>query len=123
MLLNPGHGQGSKALDSTDSVRRSSGFAGLVRHVVELCALGELPIAQDEAQGAEAEAEDDSPIGCAIEYSLPDFGHVSEPKCTIPYCTVLFSNVGILHSLSGRTHSRSRANRLTSGWSETCELN
>lgn len=88
MLLNPAHRQGPKP---SDSVRRSGGFAGLVRHVVELCALGELPVARDAGQGADGEVENDSPIGCAVEYSLPDFGHVSQLKGTVvpPSGTVL----------------------------------
>lgn len=63
MLLNPGRA-GKR---DPDPARSSGGFTGLVRHVFELSAVGELPLALDAGmiQGA------DEPVGCTIEYSLP----------------------------------------------------
>lgn len=63
MLLNPGRA----AKCNPDPVRSSGGFTGLVRHVIELSAVGELPLALD----AEMIEGADEPVGCTIEYSLP----------------------------------------------------
>lgn len=70
MLLNPGRGERSPA----DNGRSSGSFTGLVRHVVELSAVGELPLALDV--GSVGEEGVDEPVGCAIEYKLPP-GQVS----------------------------------------------
>lgn len=52
-----------------NTARCSGGFSGLVRHVVELSAVGELPVTlRNESNGEEAA---DEPVGCVIEYSLP----------------------------------------------------
>lgn len=66
MLLNPGRVEGPKA----SPARSSGGFTGLVRHVVELSAVGELPVVVGDgiAVGGEGAQE---PLGCAIEYVLP----------------------------------------------------
>lgn len=65
MLLNPGRVRKAE----TNTARCSGGFSGLVRHVVELSAVGELPVALGtEGSGEEAA---DEPVGCVIEYSLP----------------------------------------------------
>ncbi|CBJ27795.1 conserved unknown protein [Ectocarpus siliculosus] len=66
MLLNPGRVEGPKA----SPARSSGGFTGLVRHVVELSAVGELPVVVGDgiAVGGEGAQE---PVGCAIEYVLP----------------------------------------------------
>lgn len=63
MLLNPGR----PVKRNPDPVRSSGGFTGLVRHVIELSAVGELPLALD----AETIEDADEPVGCTIEYSLP----------------------------------------------------
>lgn len=63
MLLNPGRARRAEM----NTARCSGGFSGLVRHVVELSAVGELPVSL-EANGEEAA---DEPVGCVIEYSLP----------------------------------------------------
>lgn len=77
-LLNPGRAQGpTTAL----SAGRSGGFNGLVRHVVELCAVGELPLELNaSAPGQQSEGDQDAPVGCTIEYSLPGVGHVSHDR-------------------------------------------
>lgn len=70
MLLNPGRLEGPKA----SPARSSGGFTGLVRHVVELSAVGELPVpvpvmlGDGITVGGEGAQE---PVGCAIEYVLP----------------------------------------------------
>lgn len=65
MLLNPGRAERPLA----DKGRSSGSFTGLVRHVVELSAVGELPLTLDVGR---VEDEDvDEPVGCAIEYMLP----------------------------------------------------
>ncbi|CAM9554962.1 unnamed protein product, partial [Ectocarpus sp. 13 AM-2016] len=66
MLLNPGRVEGPKA----SPARSSGGFTGLVRHVVELSAVGELPVVLGDGicVGGEGAQE---PVGCAIEYVLP----------------------------------------------------
>lgn len=70
MLLNPGRAKSPKA----DTGRSSGGFLGLVRHVIELSAVGELPLGRDDASVGEEHV--DGPVGCAIEYVLPS-GQVS----------------------------------------------
>lgn len=65
MLLNPGWARKVE----TSTARSSGGFAGLVRHVVELSAVGELPVALEADASGEVAA--DEPVGCVIEYSLP----------------------------------------------------
>eukprot|EP00903_Cladosiphon_okamuranus_P009595 g9134.t1 len=65
MLLNPGRAESPKA----DAGRCSGGFTGLVRHVIELSAVGELPLPLDGATVGEGGVEE--PVGCAIEYRLP----------------------------------------------------
>lgn len=70
MLLNPGRAESTRS----DTGRSSGGFTGLVRHVIELSAVGELPLPLD---GGSVRGEDvDEPVGCAIEYMLPS-GQVS----------------------------------------------
>lgn len=71
MLLNPGRAESPKA----DAGRSSGGFTGLVRHVIELSAVGELPLALDDVSAGEEDV--DEPVGCAIEYLLPS-GQVSQ---------------------------------------------
>lgn len=70
MLLNPGRGERPLA----NNGRSSGSFTGLVRHVVELSAVGELPLALNV--GSVGEEGVDEPVGCAIEYVLPS-GQVS----------------------------------------------
>lgn len=65
MLLNPGRAEGPEV----DTARSSGGFTGLVRHVIELSAVGELPVALDAEPIGEGSG--DEPVGCSIEYSLP----------------------------------------------------
>lgn len=65
MLLNPGRAERLEA----DGIRSSGGFTGLVRHVVELSAVGELPLTLDA--GTIGQEQADEPVGCAIEYALP----------------------------------------------------
>lgn len=65
MLLNPGRVRKAEM----NTARCSGGFSGLVRHVVELSAVGELPVALGTESGGEEAA--DEPVGCVIEYSLP----------------------------------------------------
>lgn len=77
MLLNPGRAESAKA----DAGRSSGGFAGLVRHVVELSAVGELPLPLDG--GTVGEEDVDEPVGCAIEYVLPS-GQVRRPPKLAP---------------------------------------
>lgn len=52
-----------------NTARCSGGFSGLVRHVVELSAVGELPVALGDGSSGQEAA--DEPVGCMIEYSLP----------------------------------------------------
>lgn len=66
MLLNPGR---AERVEVAERGRSSGGFTGLVRHVVELSAVGELPFALDV--GTEEQEHADEPMGCAIEYVLP----------------------------------------------------
>lgn len=72
MLLNPGRA-GSLRANAGGS---DGGFTGLVRHVIELSAVGELPLPLDG--GGVGGQGVDEPVGCAIEYVLPS-GHVSRP--------------------------------------------
>ena len=65
MLLNPDRVRRAEM----NAARCSSGFSGLVRHVVELSAVGELSVALG-AEGSGEEAADET-VGCVIEYSLP----------------------------------------------------
>ncbi|CAB1118524.1 unnamed protein product [Ectocarpus sp. CCAP 1310/34] len=65
MLLNPGRVEGPKA----SPARSSSGFTGLVRHVVELSAVGELPVVLGDGISVGGEGAQE-PVGCAIEYVL-----------------------------------------------------
>lgn len=65
MLLNPGRVE----RPNSKTARTSGGFTGLVRHVIELAAVGELPLAPDP--GTIGEVDGDEPVGCTIEYSLP----------------------------------------------------
>lgn len=69
MLLNPGRAERSKV----DSARNSGGFTGLVRHVIELSVVGELPLSLEAPldAGTGEQEHADEPVGCAIEYSLP----------------------------------------------------
>lgn len=67
MLLNPGR-EGGPAT----SARRGSGdFTGLVRHVIELAAVGEVPVAVNIDINASGTVGGDEPLGCAISYTLP----------------------------------------------------
>lgn len=70
MLLNPGRAERPKE----ETGRSVGGFSGLVRHVIELSAVGELPLPLDAGPVGEEDA--DEPAGCAIEYILPS-GQVS----------------------------------------------
>ncbi|CAM9342575.1 unnamed protein product [Scytosiphon promiscuus] len=65
MLLNPGRARRVEA----EGGRSSGGFAGLVRHVLEITAVGELPLPLDD--GIFGQEHEDEPVGCAIEYMLP----------------------------------------------------
>lgn len=71
MLLNPDRADRPPA----DKRRSSGSFTGLVRHVVELSAVGELPLRLD--LGSVEEEGVDEPVGCSIEYMLPS-GQVSQ---------------------------------------------
>lgn len=75
MLLNPGRAESPKA----GTGRPGGGFSGLVRHVIELSAVGELPLPLEG--GSVGEEGVDEPVGCVIEYMLPP-GQV----CTAPRC-------------------------------------
>lgn len=71
MLLNPGRAESPKV--GTGRSSGTGGFTGLVRHVIELSAVGELPLPLDGGGVGEGEGEEDvdEPVGCAIEYMLP----------------------------------------------------
>ncbi|CAN0576037.1 unnamed protein product, partial [Ectocarpus sp. 12 AP-2014] len=63
MLLNPVRVERPKA----SPARSSGGFTGLVRHVVELSAVGELPVVLGDGISVGGEGAQE-PVGCAIEY-------------------------------------------------------
>lgn len=70
MLLNPGRAESSPRADAARRRSSGGGFTGLVRHVIELSAVGELPLPLDGGGSVGGEGVDE-PVGCAIEYELP----------------------------------------------------
>lgn len=84
MLLNPGRRVQRAAEEKAAKPRTSGGgFTGLVRHVMELSAEGEMPLALDDETLGEDEV--DEPMGCAIEYTLP--------TCEVMACSVFADRV------------------------------
>lgn len=70
MLLNPRRRVQGAPEEKAEKPRTSGGgFTGLVRHVMELSAEGEMPLALDD--GTLGGDEVDEPMGCAVEYTLP----------------------------------------------------
>lgn len=79
MLLNPRRREQEATEEKAEKPRISGGgFTGLVRHVMELSAEGEMPLALDD--GTLDGDEVDEPMGCAVEYTLP--------TCEVMACSV-----------------------------------
>ena len=78
MLLNQARTEGSS--EGVEKARSSGGgFTGLVRHVMELSVVGEVPLAIDA--GTLGEDVIDEPLGCTIEYTLPSGCEVIPMSC------------------------------------------
>lgn len=125
MLLNPNRVEAAAkdrddedGKDACDSARSVESFPGLVRHVIELCVVGEVPLAVDIVNAVDTDIDEggkhkragEGLLGCTLEYSIRD-GQVREgrvgsatvchefcetrmkgPSCAL-FCSFLFDDV------------------------------